>query len=72
MKLQALYETVLAKRQDKSGVGLAALHDIVRTVVIEMGFEIDAAGEICDPRPRPDPMPQNSVVWRGKQRRGRR
>jgi hypothetical protein len=46
------------------------IRDIVRDVVDGLGFHVNDAGDICDPRPAPPAIPhQTNVRFRGPRKR---
>ena len=71
MKLSALQERVWQEYQAAlAPVPVGTCDSLVLAVVQMLGFHVDSAGEICDPRPAPPAHPrQQNVHYRGSRRR---
>lgn len=73
-KLGTLQERVIAKictRSDDERT-LALVSDAVLATALELGYHINHAGEVCDPRPPPPSTPpQTGVRWSGGRSRPR-
>lgn len=74
MKLRKLQDEVWGKFQHDAGVNdSGAVDDIVLATILGMGFHINAAGDICDPRPAPPSTPPSTGIhYRGQRPRVRR